>query len=293
MEFPPISKGFRPMENYNRNIDMVFMEMDEYEAIKLCDFEGLNQEEAASVMGVSRPTLTRIYASARKKIASVLVENRPLLIQGGKVSFDDKWFRCDSCNTVYNDVTHGLDIKCPKCGSVKYSAISEESSDFHPRKSYNSTRKGFCKCGKCGSRFSLNNVKPCFDYICPSCQFPMKLETIEKQIVKEEKWAISCIGNTLSAPFNTRFGRSPFFAILQNDEITFIVNPFSSDSVNAGIKTINFLLNLGVTGLVSDYYGDNVSEVIRQNKIQIFQIEQNEISVNEVINILKSNYYAK
>lgn len=43
--------------------------MEEYEALRLMDYLGLNQEEAAAQMGVARTTVQRIYAQARRKLA--------------------------------------------------------------------------------------------------------------------------------------------------------------------------------------------------------------------------------
>lgn len=61
----------------------VVLAVEEYEAIRLMDFLGLTQEEAAARMDVARATVQRIYAGARRKLAVFLVEGRPLRISGG------------------------------------------------------------------------------------------------------------------------------------------------------------------------------------------------------------------
>ncbi|RLI04897.1 hypothetical protein DRO26_03715 [Candidatus Bathyarchaeota archaeon] len=58
----------------------VYMTYDEFEAYRLIFYEGLNQEEAARRMGVSRGTLWRCLENARKKIAVMLAENRSLIV---------------------------------------------------------------------------------------------------------------------------------------------------------------------------------------------------------------------
>lgn len=61
--------------------------LDEYEAIRLIDWLGKTQEEAAGRMQVARTTVTAIYDSARKKIADALVNGRRIQISGGKYRF--------------------------------------------------------------------------------------------------------------------------------------------------------------------------------------------------------------
>ncbi|ACJ16416.1 Hypothetical DNA-binding protein [Thermococcus onnurineus NA1] len=68
----------------------IFMTYEEFEALRLVDFEGLTQEEAGKRMGVSRGTVWRALSSARKKVAQMLVEGRELIIlpQGNEVPKD-------------------------------------------------------------------------------------------------------------------------------------------------------------------------------------------------------------
>ena len=63
--------------------DAVVLTVEEYEAVRLMDYLGLNQEEAAARMDVARTTVQRIYAQARRKLAVFLVEGRALQIGGG------------------------------------------------------------------------------------------------------------------------------------------------------------------------------------------------------------------
>ena len=77
----PRCSSFGPLEGAADG--RVEMAVEEYEAIRLMDYLGLNQEEAAERMDVARTTVQRIYAQARRKLAAVLVEGRPLHIGGG------------------------------------------------------------------------------------------------------------------------------------------------------------------------------------------------------------------
>ena len=71
MNNPPHFKGFRPIGLPEENHPVV-LNYDEYEAIRLSDFELYGQVEAAQVMGISRPTYARIYESARRKFTEII-----------------------------------------------------------------------------------------------------------------------------------------------------------------------------------------------------------------------------
>ena len=77
---------YKPAGIPARTLDWVTLTLDEYHAIKRIDHEGADQETVADEMGVSRPTVTRIYGSARKKIADVIVKGKALRIEGGPVT---------------------------------------------------------------------------------------------------------------------------------------------------------------------------------------------------------------
>jgi uncharacterized protein len=70
-------------------LEEVHLTLDEFEAIKFADFEGLYQEQAANRMNISRQTFGRIIESAHKKIADVLIHGKALKIEGGEVEVGD------------------------------------------------------------------------------------------------------------------------------------------------------------------------------------------------------------
>ncbi len=74
----PEMEGFKPFGIPLRELSSVTLLYEEYEAIKLCDYLGMKQEEAAVKMGVSRPTLTRIYDKARKTVATAFAEGKAI-----------------------------------------------------------------------------------------------------------------------------------------------------------------------------------------------------------------------
>ena len=66
-------------------LEEITLTVDEFEAIRLTDLEGLYQADAAEKMNISRQTLGRILESAHKKIADALVHGMALLIKGGPI----------------------------------------------------------------------------------------------------------------------------------------------------------------------------------------------------------------
>lgn len=69
----------------------VILTIDEYEAIRLIDREGLTQEQACQSMQVARTTVQRVYDNARKKLATALVDGLPLKIEGGEYRLCNGW----------------------------------------------------------------------------------------------------------------------------------------------------------------------------------------------------------
>ena len=66
--------------------DTVQLGFDEYETIRLIDGEHYSQSDCAAKMNVARTTVTRMYASARQKLADVLVNGKRLVIGGGDIA---------------------------------------------------------------------------------------------------------------------------------------------------------------------------------------------------------------
>ena len=73
-------QAFKPSGIPMTELDKLILYPDELEAVKLCDYDGLNQEQAGVQMGVSRGTIQRILASARKKIAEALSLGKALIL---------------------------------------------------------------------------------------------------------------------------------------------------------------------------------------------------------------------
>ena len=81
-------KGFKPYGMPMCKIDPVILKFEEYESIRLVNYDKLPQDQAAEQMNVSRPTFTRIYNKALKQIAKSFVEGKAIEIEGGNYQFE-------------------------------------------------------------------------------------------------------------------------------------------------------------------------------------------------------------
>lgn len=79
----PRTTFFKPAGIPARELEEVTLTLDEFEAIRLADYEGLYQEAAALRMGVSRQTFGRIVEAARKRVADAIVNGKALRVEGG------------------------------------------------------------------------------------------------------------------------------------------------------------------------------------------------------------------
>ena len=103
--------------------------VEEAEAVRLKDLEGLEQEECASRMRISRTTFSRILDAARRKIADALLNGKGLLIEGGNFEMAVRRFRCLSGHEW--DVSFETMIStppelCPSCDTPSIMPISPE-----------------------------------------------------------------------------------------------------------------------------------------------------------------------
>jgi len=79
----PMANYFKPAGVRMRTLQEVVLHVDEFEAIRLKDFEKLSQKESAQKMGLSQPTFHRLIDSARTKIADSITQGKALRIEGG------------------------------------------------------------------------------------------------------------------------------------------------------------------------------------------------------------------
>jgi predicted DNA-binding protein (UPF0251 family) len=173
MNNPPHFKGFRPI-GVTDGSNTIVLNFEEYEAIRLSDFELYGQVEAARLMGISRPTYSRIYESARRKVAQALVQGFAIVFEGGKVYFDSEWYSCNSCSCWFNHPAKELVVvNCALCGSNKIVQFKGNTQIDQ--------LKDICICPHCGFETEHIAGLSCRKESCPECDHTM----IRKMLVSD------------------------------------------------------------------------------------------------------------
>jgi predicted DNA-binding protein (UPF0251 family) len=114
--------------------------LDEVEAVRLHDLEGLDQEESSQKMKVSRVTFLRIIHSAHSKIAKALIYGKALSLKGG-----------DYTMPIFN-------------------SGRQFGRGFGRGRRFGTTE---CVCPNCGEKVPHQRGIPCFSVKCPKCGTPM------------------------------------------------------------------------------------------------------------------------
>ena len=94
VNFIPQVTYFKPAGVPLTNLQETRLSVEEAEAIRLKDLEGLEQEKCAQSMRVSRTTFCRILDSARQKMADALLNGKAIRIEGGNFEMAMRRFRC-------------------------------------------------------------------------------------------------------------------------------------------------------------------------------------------------------
>ena len=140
VSFIPEATYFKPAGIPMRMLEEVCLSVDEAEAVRLKDLEGLEQEEGADKMGLSRPTFQRVLMSARQKVADALLNGKAIRIEGGNFELAVRRFRCADSGHEWDLPAEALTAQppvCPHCQSLN--AIPMHPGGF-----------GFGRGGGCG-----------------------------------------------------------------------------------------------------------------------------------------------
>ena len=121
----PPQTYFKPRGVPVAQLEEIRLSVDELEALRLADLEGLYHEDAAARMNVSRATFGRIVESARKRVAEVLVGGHALRIEGGAVEMSGlRSFSCPACRHLWEEpFGTGRRAGCPECGGAEFQRV--------------------------------------------------------------------------------------------------------------------------------------------------------------------------
>ena len=124
----PESTYFKPRGIPLSMLEDVVLTVDEFEAIRLADLEGLYQEQAAEKMSISRQTFGRIIESAHRKVAEALVKGKALKIEGGEIEMPSvRTFMCHDCHHSWGlPYGTGRPGNCPTCKSENIGRAEED-----------------------------------------------------------------------------------------------------------------------------------------------------------------------
>jgi predicted DNA-binding protein (UPF0251 family) len=126
--FVPQVTHFKPVGIPLYLLDNVCLSVEEAEAIRLRDLEGLEQEACAEQMRISRPTFHRVLESARKKLADALINGKAIRVDGGNFEMAVRRFRCadegHEWNVPFDAMVNGPPPVCPECNSLNALPVS-------------------------------------------------------------------------------------------------------------------------------------------------------------------------
>ncbi|MEA1959624.1 MAG: DUF134 domain-containing protein [Chloroflexota bacterium] len=135
--FIPQFTYFKPAGIPMRALDEVALSVEEAEAIRLKDLEGLQQEECATLMYISRPTFHRVLESARTKIADAIINGKAIRIDGGNFEIATRRFRCGNDGVEWDapiePIAPARPLICPECNSPQVQPVIPPGFHGHGR----------------------------------------------------------------------------------------------------------------------------------------------------------------
>jgi uncharacterized protein len=120
VEYNPGVSYFKPRGIPMDVLEEIHLKVDEREALRLADLEGLSQEEAGKRMGVSRATFGRIVERARRTVADALINGKAIHVEGGNYEIISRkgLLECSKCGYEWHEKSAAdQSAKCPSCNT--------------------------------------------------------------------------------------------------------------------------------------------------------------------------------
>jgi len=124
--FLPQTTYFKPAGIPLSVLDEVTLSLEEAESIRLKDIDGLEQEDGARKMNISRPTFQRILASARQKMADAILHGKAIRIDGGNFELSWQRFRCfkgHEWDMAIDAKASNTPNTCPTCSTANVAEV--------------------------------------------------------------------------------------------------------------------------------------------------------------------------
>lgn len=128
--FNPEISYFKPRGIPMFDLEEVRLTVDQREAIRLSDLQGMSHEEAGRHMGVSRATFGRIIQQARRAVADALINGKAINVEGGsyKLVSTTRFFQCEHCNHEWEEpLGTGRPACCPSCKTDDFHRVAAKS----------------------------------------------------------------------------------------------------------------------------------------------------------------------
>lgn len=241
VQSPPKAAFFKPQGIPLRDLECQELSMEGFEAVRLVDCEKMQHQDAADLMGVSRPTLSRVLSEARTAIATALTHGRAIQIEGGDYHIPSDE---DAPSTQYGEeaMNNKQGNQSGRCGRGQGMGQG---------------------CGR-GGRGGQNR----------RTQQPQSTPTTQQSTDAMTKIAISSEGPTLADRVDPRFGRAGGFVIVNTATMqTEYVDNGASQAMaqGAGIQAAETIANSGAQVLLTGYVGPKAFTALNAVGIAIGQ----------------------
>lgn len=166
--FQPGTTYFKPAGIPMAHLSEVVLTVGEFEAIRLKDFEAMDQEKAAKKMKISQPTFNRTLRSARKKIADSLVNGKAIRIEGGNYKMVQQPMQPGMGRG--QGMGMGRDMGQ---GRGQGAGMGRGFGGRGRMGGFAAGPGGICRCTKCDYQEPQIRGQPCMNKKCPKCGSPM------------------------------------------------------------------------------------------------------------------------
>ncbi len=266
----PEAVFFKPQGIPMRELERLAISVEEFEALRLVDNEGLMQQEAADRMGVSRPTLSRILGAARKGVATALSNGWAIEIEGGSYHLACSEEDREQC-TQYQE---GETMPGMNRGRGQGMGQGRGQGGGNGRGQGRGQGMGNGQCARQRQQTPTSTAKPATGATMS------QVNTI----------AITSDGPTLDHKVDPRFGRAGGFVIVDLKSMnTKYVDNGASQVMNqgAGIQAAENVANAGADAVLTGYVGPKAFAALSAAKILVGQ-DVDGLTVKEAVERFKA-----